>query len=354
MNKKDQYILGIESSCDDTAVAVLDKDCNILSNIVLSQHNCHKIFKGIVPELAARAHIDNINAVTKKALNQAKVSIEDINIIAATSGPGLIGGLIVGLIFAKTLASVLQKPFIAVNHLEGHALTAKLTNGIQYPYLLLLISGGHCQFVIIQELGKYKVIGQTLDDALGEAFDKVAKMLDLDFPGGPEIEKYAKNGDENKYILPKPMKDSGDCNMSFSGLKTAIMLLIKEKGSLSLQDKYDIAASFQKTVAEILIIKIRFAISVYQITNSNRSYKKNIVVSGGVASNSYLRGIIAKNLAEIDYNLVCPPSNLCTDNAAMIAYTGLQRFNAGIRTNLDFAPKARWSLDSISANNLSC
>ena len=219
-------VLGIESSCDDTGVAIINSDRKILSNILISQHKEHALYQGVVPEIAARSHMKNLDYALKSALIESNLKFENIDAIAATSGPGLIGGVIVGCMYGKALASTLSKPFIAVNHLEGHALTVRMTNNISYPFLLLLVSGGHCQFVAVKELGNYQVLGGTLDDAIGEAFDKVAKMLSLPFPGGPEIEKRAALGDPIKYTLPRPIINQPGCNMSFSGLKTAVMLLI--------------------------------------------------------------------------------------------------------------------------------
>lgn len=223
-------ILGIESSCDDTGVAIVTSSREILSNIVISQNKEHEIFQGVVPEIAARSHLQNLETAILYALNESKLNLSDIDGFVATSGPGLIGGVIVGSMYARTIASCLKKPFIAINHLEGHALTVRLTNNTSYPYLLLLASGGHSQFIAIQQLGKYKILGQTIDDSVGEAFDKVAKMLNLPFPGGPEIEKRAKLGDYHKYILPKPIINQNNCNMSFSGLKTAVRLLVEKLG----------------------------------------------------------------------------------------------------------------------------
>lgn len=338
-------ILGIESSCDDTGVSVITGDREILSNIIISQNTEHAIFQGVVPEIAARSHLANLERAMKQALLESNTKLTEISAIAATSGPGLIGGVIVGSMFARSLSSVLKKPFIAVNHLEGHALTARLTDNIPYPYLLLLASGGHCQFVAVLGLGKYKILGATIDDAVGEAFDKVAKMLGLPFPGGPEIEKRAKFGDPYKYIFPKPIINSGDCNMSFSGLKTAVRTLIMNIPEVDDTVINDIAASFQFTIGGILSSKILNAIKSYEQIIDD--HNKNIVIAGGVAANKYLQEILSNCTKAHGYKLIYPPMNLCTDNAAMIAYAGLERYNNGLSTPLNFCPRARWSLEEI-------
>ncbi|HJD56330.1 MAG TPA: tRNA (adenosine(37)-N6)-threonylcarbamoyltransferase complex transferase subunit TsaD [Rickettsia endosymbiont of Pyrocoelia pectoralis] len=338
-------ILGIESSCDDTAASVITGNREILSNIIISQNLEHAIFQGVVPEIAARSHLANLERAMKQALLESNTELTEITAIAATSGPGLIGGVIVGSMFARSLSAVLNKPFIAINHLEGHALTARLTDNIPYPYLLLLASGGHCQFVAVLGLGKYKILGATIDDAVGEAFDKVAKMLGLPFPGGPEIEKRAKLGNPHKYTFPKPIINSGDCNMSFSGLKTAVRTLIMNLQEINDTVINDISASFQFTIGEILSSKILNAIKSYEQIIDNRN--KNIVIAGGVAANKYLQEILSNCTTAHGYKLIYPPTRLCTDNAAMIAYVGLERYNSGLFTPLNFCPKARWSLEEI-------
>jgi len=336
-------VLGVESSCDDTAVAIIDSNLQIISNVIISQKNEHEIFQGVVPEIAARSHMKNLKKAMEVALSQAKMNIKELDVISATCGPGLIGGVIVGAMFAKTIASALAKPFIAVNHLEGHALTARLTNQIDYPYLLLLASGGHCQYVAVLALGKYKILGQTLDDAMGEAFDKVAKMMNLGFPGGPEIEKKALLGDENRFLFPLPMIDRKNCDMSFSGLKTAVRLTIDRLPNFSEQDICDVAASFQKAISNIIYKKTKYAINEYEKIATGR----NLVVAGGVAANSVLRSTLELVSQEYLYNFVAPPIKLCTDNAAMIAFAGLERFNAGIIDDVSFRPRARWSLEDL-------
>jgi len=336
-------ILGIESSCDDTGIAIVNSEPKILSNIVISQNQEHKAFRGVVPEIAARAHMSNLEKALKMALDESGLTLSDIDAIAATSGPGLIGGVITGSMFAKSLCSVMNKPFIAINHLEGHALTPRLTDNVQYPYLLLLASGGHCQFVAVQSLGRYKILGQTLDDAIGEAFDKVAKMMGMDFPGGPEIERIAKNGDSKRFKFPRPLMGSNNCDMSFSGLKTAVRLEIVKIGKLSEEDKCDVAASFQATVIEVITKKIAFAIKAYEELCNGKS----IVIAGGVAANMSIRGALEQVALSHGYKFIAPPIKLCTDNGAMIAFAGLERFKAGLIDDLSFKPRARWSLEDL-------
>jgi N6-L-threonylcarbamoyladenine synthase len=336
-------VLGLESSCDDTAAAIIDSKQGILSNIVISQTQDHFLYKGVVPEIAARSHLENIETAINRSLSEASLELKEIDAIAATSGPGLIGGVIVGSMYGKAIASALGKPFIAVNHLEGHALTAKLTDNVEFPYLLLLISGGHCQFVAVESLGKYIVLGQTLDDAVGEAFDKVAKMMDLGFPGGPVIEKKACNGNPKRFNFPRPICRQKNSNMSFSGLKTAVRMQIQKLGSLSEQDMCDIAASFQQAVCDVLVIKTKFAIKQYAARYSG----KRLVVSGGAAANIQIRESLSSLSQDLGYNFIAPPIKLCTDNAAMIAFAGLERLKAGIVDDMSFRPRARWSLEDL-------
>tara|TARA_X000000368_G_scaffold114733_1_gene89438 strand:+ start:990 stop:2063 length:1074 start_codon:yes stop_codon:yes gene_type:complete len=347
--KKRPIILGIESSCDETAASIItENDAGsviILSNIVSSQVDVHKEFGGVVPELAARSHIEKIDLITKKAISESGMKMEDIDAVAATAGPGLIVCLSVGLSFGKTLAASLNKPFIAVNHLEGHALSPKLDMKIEYPYLLLLISGGHTQFLNVQGLGKYKRLGTTIDDALGEAFDKTAKLIGIEFPGGPQIEVYAKKGDPNKYKLPKPIMHKGGCNLSFAGLKTAVLRVSKKIKTK--QEKYDLAASFQRTVEEILYKKSKVAIREFK--NINKENGNTFVIAGGVAANKKIRKILLDLCQEKNFKAVFPPINLCGDNAAMIAMVGLEKFKIKKFDNLDHPAKPRWPLDEKAA-----
>ena len=343
--KKKPIILGIESSCDETAASIVQENDqgtpNILSNIISSQTNVHKEFGGVVPELAARSHIEKIDLITKKAIDESGIKFENLDAVAATAGPGLIVCLSVGLSFGKTIASSLNKPFIAVNHLEGHALSPKLNSKLKYPYLLLLISGGHTQFLIVQGLSKYKRLGTTIDDAIGEAFDKTAKLLGIEFPGGPQIEEYAKKGDFKKYNLPKPIINKGGCNLSFAGLKTAVLKISKEIKTD--QEKYDLAASFQKTIEEILYKKSKVAFKEFKKINRNQN--NTFVVAGGVAANKKIRKVLINLCKEENFNPVFPPINLCGDNAAMIAMVGLEKFKLKQFNDLEYPAKPRWPLD---------
>jgi len=347
--KKKTIILGIETSCDETAVSIIQENLgdkpSILSNVVSSQVDVHKEFGGVVPELAARSHIEKIDLLAKKAIKESKIKIEEIDAVAATAGPGLIVCLSVGLNFGKTIALSLKKPFIAINHLEGHALSPKLNSNLKYPYLLLLISGGHSQFLSVKGLGKYKRLGTTIDDAAGEAFDKTAKLLGIEFPGGPKIEEYAKLGDENYYSLPKPIINRGGCNLSFAGLKTAVLKI--SKTIKSSKEKYNLAASFQKTMEDILCQKSKVAFNEFK---KNVKTKKNIfVIAGGVASNKSIRQKLTNLSIKENFEPIFPPVNLCSDNAAMIAMVGLEKYKLGIKNKLDFPAKPRWPLDKKAA-----
>ena len=347
MSKK-PISLGIESSCDETAASVITENEQripiILSNIVSSQVEVHKEFGGVVPELAARAHIEKIDWIVQKAIDESKIKIKNIDAVASTAGPGLIICLSVGLSFGKSFASAMNIPFISVNHLEGHALSPKLNSILNYPYLLLLISGGHSQYLSVEGIGNYKRLGTTIDDALGEAFDKTAKLLGIEFPGGPQIEILAEKGDPDKYQLPKPIFHKGGCNLSFAGLKTAILKV--SKNIKSEQDKFDIAASFQKTILEIMYKKTKNAFTEYEKNNLNN---KTFVVAGGVAANKKIRSMLINLCEENNYKSIFPPINLCGDNAAMIAMVGLEKFKLKQFNNLDFPAKPRWPLDESAA-----
>ena len=343
MNKK-ITILGIESSCDETATSIIQEEkgqIKILSNIVSSQFDIHKEFGGVVPELAARAHVEKIDLISKKAILESRIKLEEIDAVAATAGPGLIVCLTVGLNFGKTLAASLNKPFIAVNHLEGHALSPKLNSNLEFPYLLLLISGGHTQYLSVDGLGKYKRLGTTIDDALGEAFDKTAKIIGIEFPGGPKIEEYAEKGNKNRFKLPKPILNRGGCNLSFAGLKTAILRIKSEIKTE--QDKFDLAASFQKTIEEILHEKTKKAFEIY--LKENTSIKKIFVVAGGVAANKGIKNILVNLSNENKFECLFPDISLCSDNAAMIGLVGIEKFRKKLFDDLNFKVNPRWQLD---------
>jgi N6-L-threonylcarbamoyladenine synthase len=343
--KKKTLILGIETSCDETAAAVIEENTgtipNILSNVVSSQIEVHKEFGGVVPELAARSHIEKIDLIVHKAIRDSGKDLSEMDCIAVTAGPGLIVCLSVGLNFAKSLALSLNKPFMAINHLEGHALSPKINSGLNYPYLFLLISGGHSQFLNVKGLGNYKRLGTTIDDALGEAFDKTAKLLGIEFPGGPKIEVFADKGNPERYELPKPIINRGGCNLSFAGLKTAVLKISKKIKTE--QDKFDLAASFQKTIIEILYKKTKIAFLEFE-KQSNLN-KKIFVVAGGVAANKKIRSMLINLCKEKNYESIFPPIELCGDNAAMIGIVGLEKFKLNQFNDLDYPAKPRWPLD---------
>tara|TARA_A100001011_G_scaffold328531_1_gene353289 strand:- start:1847 stop:2920 length:1074 start_codon:yes stop_codon:yes gene_type:complete len=348
MSKK-PLILGIETSCDETAASIITENDHgnpiVLSSIVSSQVEVHKEFGGVVPELAARSHIDKIDLIVQKAIDNSGKKIDEIDAVASTAGPGLIVCLSVGLSFGKAFATSINKPFIAVNHLEGHALSPKLNSKLNYPYLLLLISGGHSQFLSVQGLGKYNRLGTTIDDALGEAFDKTAKLLGIEFPGGPQIEILAKKGNPNKYNLPKPILNKGGCNLSFAGLKTAVLRITKNIKTD--QEKFDLAASFQKTIEVILYKKTKIAFKHFE--QQNNLTEKKFVVAGGVAANKNIRNMLINLCKEENYQSIFPPIELCGDNAAMIAMVGLEKFKIKQFNDLDYPAKPRWPLDEKAA-----
>ncbi len=338
--------LGIETSCDETAAAVIRENengaANILSNVVSSQISIHEAYGGVVPELAARAHLENIEFIINKSLKDSKISLDEIDGIAATAGPGLTVCLSVGLNIGKSIAAFSNKPFIGVNHLEGHALSPGLENEVNFPYLLLLISGGHTQFLIVKNVNDYEQLGTTIDDALGEAFDKTAKMLELGFPGGPNVEKFAKLGDENYFKLPEPIINKAGCNLSFAGLKTAVLREAKKiKGDEKL--KYNLAASFQKTINKILFKKTKIAIEAFK--KKINVEKVNLVVAGGVAANKSIRKNLSILGKEMNFNTIYPDLKFCGDNAAMIAWTGIKRYKKRLIDSVDISPKSRWPLD---------
>ncbi len=337
-------VLGIESSCDETAVAVVDERRTIRANVVLSQLDEHKPFGGIVPEIAARAHLEHLDGLIVRALADARIDLADLSAIAATGGPGLIGGVMVGVTMAKAIALARDLPFVAVNHLEGHALTARLTHGIDFPYLLLLVSGGHCQLLIVEGVRRYVRLGTTVDDAAGEAFDKTAKLLGLGFPGGPAVAQAAIGGDAKRFRLPRPMKGRDGCHFSFSGLKTAVRHAVEKLpgGRPTATDIADLAAAFQQAVADSLIDRTGNAIALFR---DRHPAADCLVVAGGVAANSLLRGCLDSLAQAHGMRLVAPPPALCTDNGAMIAWAGLERLRLGLTDGLDFMARPRWPLD---------
>jgi N6-L-threonylcarbamoyladenine synthase len=343
-------LLGIETSCDETAAAVVedaaDPDARIRANVVLSQLDAHRPYGGVVPEIAARSHLDHLDELIRRALDQAGLAPADLDGIAATAGPGLIGGVFVGTMTAKAMASALGRPFLAVNHLEGHALTARLTDDLAFPYLLLLVSGGHCQLLAVEGLGRYRRLGGTVDDAVGEAFDKTAKLLDLGYPGGPAVERAAARGDPAAFDLPRPMLGRAGCDFSFSGLKTAVRQARRAQGDLAPQTTADLAASFQAAVADVLADRCAHALAAFRDDHGRAG---PLVVAGGVAANGTLRARLQAVATAHGAQVYAPPLALCTDNAAMIAWAGLERLKAGHRDPLDVAPRPRWPLDSLTA-----
>ena len=343
---KNITFLGIETSCDETAAAVIRENdegtADILSNIVSSQIEEHKKFGGVVPELAARAHLENIEYIIDTALKQSGTTINEIDGVAATAGPGLIVCLTVGLNIGKSIAAFSNKPLIGVNHLEGHALSPGLNEKIKFPYLLLLISGGHSQYLIVKDINEYEQLGTTIDDALGEAFDKTAKMLDLGYPGGPNVEKFSKEGDENFYKLPEPIINKAGCNLSFAGLKTAVLRESKKiNGDVKL--KYNLAASFQKTINKILYKKTKIAVEMFKEKTKKENFQ--LIVAGGVAANKTIRENLTQLSNEMNFEIIYPDLKFCGDNASMIAWAGIQRFKKDLIDDLNITAKSRWPLD---------
>ena len=343
MPNKQVIVLGLESSCDETAAAVVTADKEILANVVLSQTEAHAPYGGVVPEIAARAHVTEMDRLVDQAMTEADIAYSDLSAVAATAGPGLIGGVLVGLMTAKAIASVAGVPLIGVNHLEGHALTARLTGDVEFPYLLLLVSGGHSQLLVVEGVGRFRRLGTTIDDAVGEAFDKTAKMLELGFPGGPAVEKTAAHGNPNRFKFPRPMKGREGCNFSFSGLKTAVRQAREKLGDEATDsDIADLAASFQKAAVDSLMDRVTNALEIF---NTEFGAGGTLVVAGGVAANQYLKGALETLALENGVTLLVPPPKLCTDNGAMIAWAGIERFQAGYTDPLDLAARARWPLD---------
>jgi len=332
-------VLGIETSCDETAAAVVDGERRIRANIVLSQIDDHRPYGGVVPEIAARAHVEQIDGLIRQAMDAAKLEFTDLDGVAATAGPGLIGGVMVGLVTGKAIAAAISRPLLAINHLEGHALTARLTDNLAFPYLLLLVSGGHCQLVLIEGLGRYRRLGTTIDDAVGEAFDKAGKMLGLDYPGGPAIQKAAENGDGRLIKLPRPMLGREGCDFSFSGLKTAVRRLLDKQPELRAKD---VAAGFQAAVGDVMVDRAGNAITMARAIYPDLDH---LVIAGGVAANNHLRLRLDELCRERGLDLVAPPAHLCTDNGAMIAWAGVERLAAGLHDPLDAPARDRWPLD---------
>lgn len=332
-------VLGIETSCDETAVAVVAADRRILSERIHSQIESHRPFGGVVPEVAARAHLDVLDGLIRDTMAEAGLGFAHLDGVAATAGPGLMGGLIVGVMTAKAIAAVHNLPFLAVNHLEGHALTARLTDDLRFPYLLLLVSGGHCQLLTVEDVGRYRRLGTTLDDALGEAFDKVARVLGLGYPGGPAVEQAARAGDPDRFPLPRPMKGRPHCHFSFSGLKTAVIHTVNALPAEPLQDcdVADLCASFQAAAADAVVDRTSRAVRT--------SGAQTLVIAGGVAANTELRRQLQHLASRTGIRLVVPPLRLCTDNGTMIAWAGLERLRLGLIDSLDIAPRPRWPLD---------
>ncbi len=344
-------ILGLESSCDDTAAAVVrqagDARPEILASVVYGQSELHSAYGGVVPEIAARAHAEKLDTCVIEALHEAGLTLADMDAVAVTSGPGLIGGVMSGVMCAKGIAAATGLPLVGVNHLAGHALTPRLTDGIAYPYLMLLVSGGHCQFLIARGPEDFSRLGGTIDDAPGEAFDKTARLLGLAQPGGPAVQAEAEQGDEKRFRFPRPLLDRKDCNFSFSGLKTALLRMrdqvAAEKGGLTRQDRADLCAGFQAAVRDVIIDKTRRAIALYLAENPGQP---TVAVAGGVAANTAIRAGLETVCAEMGCTFTAPPLKLCTDNAAMIAYAGLERFKAGARDGMDLTARPRWPLDN--------
>lgn len=349
MEKEELIILGLETSCDETAVGIVTDAghgaARVLANVVATQTAEHKPYGGVVPEIAARAHLDKIDEVLHEALKQARLDLGQLDAIAATCGPGLIGGVMVGAMMGKAMAAVRGKPFVAVNHLEAHALTARLTNDVEFPYLLLLVSGGHSQLLLVEGVGTYRRLGTTLDDAVGECFDKSAKLLGLGYPGGPMIEHAAAKGNPRSFPLPRPMCGRAGCDFSFSGLKTAVRMAVDAAPKpLTPRLVDDMAASLQTAIAAILVDRTQQAFSLFERESINPSA---LVVGGGVAANSAIRTALTALAAKHGVPFVAPPIPLCTDNGVMIAWAGLERFKLGLVDPLNFRARPRWPLETL-------
>jgi N6-L-threonylcarbamoyladenine synthase len=339
-------VLGIETSCDETAAAVVCGDRTILAERILSQVEEHRPYGGIVPEIAARSHLEAVDRLVAEVMDEAGLAFSELSGVAATGGPGLIGGVIVGVMTAKAISAVHDLPFLAVNHLEGHALTARLTDGVEFPYLLLLVSGGHCQLLAVEGVGRYRRLGTTLDDAVGEAFDKIAKLLGLGYPGGPAVERAARSGDGARFDLPRPMLGRAGCDFSFAGLKTAVRSRLEavrgRGGDLDAATVADLASAFQAAVGDVLVDRTDNALAAFRARYGRPG---PLVVAGGVAANRSLRRRLETLAGDAGTTLIAPPPALCTDNGAMIAWAGIERLGLGLTDRLDFAPRPRWPLD---------
>ncbi len=338
-------VLGIETTCDETAAAVVADDRSVRANLVFSQLAEHAPYGGVVPEVAARAHLDRLDGLIEDAMAEAALGFAELDGVAVSAGPGLIGGLLVGLMTAKAIALAHRTPLLAVNHLEGHALSVRLSEDLQFPYVLLLVTGGHCQLLIVRGVAEYRRLGTTLDDAVGEAFDKAAKMLGLGYPGGPAIERAAQSGDATRFPLPRPLKGRAGCHFSFSGLKTAVRRAVETLpgGAPGAAEVADLAASFQAAVGDVLCDRTANALAVFR---EEAPGARRLVVAGGVAANAYLRTRLSELADTYGFDLIAPPAALCTDNAAMIAWAGIERLGLGLRDELSCPARARWPLDA--------
>jgi len=346
-------VLGLETTCDETAAAVVELKANgegaILSNEIYSQMKEHAPFGGVVPELAARAHVEHLDVLMKRAVAGAGLRFADLDGVAAAAGPGLIGGVMIGLTTGKVVALATGKPFIAINHLEAHALTARLTDDVRFPYLLLLVSGGHTQLIAVKGVGDYKRLGTTIDDAVGEAFDKVGKLLGLPYPGGPHVERKAREGDPARFPLPRPLVGRPNADFSLSGLKTAVRLSVERAAPLTQTDVADLCASFEAAVVDVIVDRMRMALKAFR---QDLGAPQALVVAGGVAANESIRRGLLRLAQSAGLKLVMPPPALCTDNGAMIAWAGIERLRLGLTNDLSFAPRPRWPLDPDASRAL--